>query len=167
MVRKVVNGHRKQQLSCTENQQNTVSFSNFIDARLTYNQPMHGYPHRCATYSERKYNRTIFQRFHKLPYELGGTPFGQWARSAPGPAINQGTPRAPSNSLHNKTTCNFTRGYTTFKHLSSGTPLPTIGAELRPARESSRAPRALPNNFHKTLRNRSGDTPSSLEQFTR
>ena len=31
-----VNGHRKQQLSHTENQQNTVSFSNFIDARLTY-----------------------------------------------------------------------------------------------------------------------------------
>ena len=33
-----VNGHRKQQLSYTENQQNTVSFSNFIDARLTYNK---------------------------------------------------------------------------------------------------------------------------------
>ena len=33
-----VNGHRKQQLSHTENQQNTVSFSNFIDARLTYNK---------------------------------------------------------------------------------------------------------------------------------
>ena len=34
----IVNGHRKQQLSHTENQQNTVSFSNFIDARLTYSK---------------------------------------------------------------------------------------------------------------------------------
>ena len=91
----IVNGHCKQQLSYTENQQNTVSFSNFIDARLTYNQPMHGFAHRCSTYSERKYNRTIFQRFHKLPYELGGTPFGQWARSAPGPAINSGDTPSP------------------------------------------------------------------------
>ena len=82
---------------------------------------MYGCPHRCSTYSKGKYNRTILQRFYKLPYELGGTPFGQWARSAPGPTINQGTPRAPSNNLRNKTTCNFTRGYATFKkHLGSG-----------------------------------------------
>ena len=44
------NGHRKQQLSYTENQQNTVSFSNFIDARLTYNKAMVRL-HRCSTYS--------------------------------------------------------------------------------------------------------------------
>ena len=45
-------------------------------------------------------------------------------------------------------------------------PLPSTGAEPHPVRESTRAPRALPNNFYKTLRNRSGDTPSSLKQFT-
>ena len=34
----VVNGHRKQQLSYTENQQTLFLFPIFIDARLTYDQ---------------------------------------------------------------------------------------------------------------------------------
>ena len=115
-----VNGHRKQQLSHTENQEDTVSFSNFIDARSTYNK-------RCMavlTGALRTVKGNIiaqfYKRFYKLPYELGGTPFGQWARSAPGPAINQGTPRAPSNNLRNKTTCNSLQITQHLKHLSSG-----------------------------------------------
>ena len=50
------------------------------------------------------YNRTIYGKiYNKLFHELGDTPLGRWARSAPGPVIDRRTPRAPLN--------NFTQSY--------------------------------------------------------
>ena len=73
-----VNGHRKQQIELYREPTSAVSFSNFIDPRLTYNK-------RCmavltgAPRTARGNTFTQLYKIYKLPYELGGTPFGQRA----------------------------------------------------------------------------------------
>ena len=61
-------------------------------------------------YSEGPWYSTIAQFYERFTTSYltcsGVPPFGQRAWSAPGPAIDQGAPRAPSNNLRNKTTCN-------------------------------------------------------------
>ena len=63
------------------------------------------------------YNRIIYVKIHnKLLYELGDTPLGRWARSAPGPVIDEGRPELPRTNytiLHNNNT--FTRGTISYK----------------------------------------------------
>ena len=84
------------------------------------------------------YNRTIY---NKLFHELGDTSPGRWARNAPGPVIDWGTPRAPLNNLtqsyafkRGTTTYNFTRGCATMKYFH------VLGETL-----SDRRSRAMPS----------------------
>ena len=115
----IVNGHRKQQIELYREPTNTVSFSNFIDPRLTYNK-------RCMavlTGAPRTARGNIFTqlyKIYKLPYELGGTPFGQRAWSAPGPQSIRGHPELLQIILRNKIICNFTKDYATLKLLGLG-----------------------------------------------
>ena len=105
---------------------------------------MHGCPHRCSTnfwaaavtlasgqrtsiVSSYQNDAAIYGKlYNKLFHELGDTPLGWWARSAPGPVIVWRTPRAPLNNLTQSyarkyiqrgTTYNFTRGCATIKHF--------------------------------------------------
>ena len=113
------NGHRKQQIELYREPTNAVSFSNFIDPRLTYNK-------RCmavltgAPRTARGNTFTQLYKIYKLPYELGGTPFGQWAWSAPGPQSIRGHPELLQIILRNKIICNFTKDYATLKLLGLG-----------------------------------------------
>ena len=63
---------------------------------------------------------------NRLPTSSGAPPFGQRAWSAPGPTIDQGTPRAPYNNLRKQTSHNFTyRLRNTWKHLGTGKAIKT------------------------------------------
>ena len=81
---------------------------------------MHGYPHRCSTYSERKYNPQFYKDFTSYLTSSGAPPLANGREVPQAPQSIRGHPRAPSNNLRNKTTCNFTRGYATLKTLELG-----------------------------------------------
>ena len=114
----IVNGHRKQQLSYTENQQTLFLFPIFIDARgsrLTYNQNTGILTVILDGDTLQVYNSTIHKYLQQATYELGGAP--SWSTGVKHPSPHKRS-RGTSSSLQQFTQANISQLHLQFTQCS-------------------------------------------------